>query len=296
MGIGLFFNGSRDPPGGQYHRTVELAAGVQLENIDAALVVFLVSLELLLGVELLAALVYLHLIGKGIRDVERYLFPRLFEGNRKLPGLAGKAGHHGLRFDGDVGVGLHGLDFFIHHRRNQRFVWTLHRQLAAPVQCRAAQLGSFLYDGHRIAGIGRIQGRGHAGDAATDHQNLVGEIFQLVGLRQIDLLHPGHTHPQVVFGHHLNAVEVILVLFFLRGKSGEFGPGMAPGHAFAQVDPIDDTAFEPENVKIYAARTRAQDQRIDATLDLLFQKIDTRFGTEDRVRFGRQPFFIGYVP
>jgi hypothetical protein len=47
MGIALDFSTEAGPPGGQYHRTVELAAGVQLENIDAALVVFLVFFELL---------------------------------------------------------------------------------------------------------------------------------------------------------------------------------------------------------------------------------------------------------
>jgi hypothetical protein len=104
---------------------------------------------------------------------------------------------------------------------------------------------------------------------------ILAEIFQLVGLRQIDFLHPGHAHAQIVFGHHLNAVEVILVFFFLRGQSGEFGPGMGPNHAFAQVARSTMQPSNRKRVKIYAARTGAH-QRVDATLDLLFQSIDTR--------------------
>jgi hypothetical protein len=43
----------------------------------------------------------------------------------------------------------------------------------------AAQLVSFSTMVTSIAGLGRIQGRGHAGDAAADHQNLLEKFSSL---------------------------------------------------------------------------------------------------------------------
>ena len=97
-------------------------------------------------------------------------------------------------------------------------------------------------DGDVVSGLGCIDGGGHAGDASTDHEDFAAEGIQLIRLRQIDFLDPGHPHTQIVLGHHLDAVKVVFVFFFLGGQGRELISGMAPNHTFTQVDTLDDTA------------------------------------------------------
>jgi hypothetical protein len=67
---------------------------------------------------------------------------------------------------------------------------------------------------------------------------------------------------------------------------------MGPDHAFAQVDAIHDAAFEAEGIEIDPPRAGAEDQRIDAALDL-FSKIDPRLATQHRDGFWSQAFIFG---
>ena len=116
--------------------------------------------------------------GSGIGHIEFDLFTGFFEGDRKFAGLSGQAGHHGFGFNGDVGIGLDRLDFFLRQwAESSRH--RVPRPAVVCANCRAmpAQIGFFFNDGYRITGLGRIQGGAHAGDSTADDQNLLRKLY-----------------------------------------------------------------------------------------------------------------------
>ena len=248
---------------------------------------------MLFGVELFALFVHLHLFGQRIGHVKLDLFTGLFKRCSKFAGLTGKPGHHGFGLDCNIRFGFNGGDLFTHHWRNQFFIRIRHGQLAAPVERGTAQLGLFFHQRDLVAGLGRVHGSRHTGDTTTDYQNLFGKIVQFVRLGQIDFFDPRHTHFEVVFGHHLDAIELFFILFFFFGQYRKFGSRMRPDHAFAQIDALNDAAIETECIEHDSAGAGTQHQGIDAAFNLLFQEFNTFFAAQDGLGFGCQTLFVG---
>ena len=143
--------------GGQNDRTELFAVGIELQDVLFALVIFKEGFVQLLGIELLAGLVHLHLIRNGIRHVEFDLLAGFLEGHRKITRLTGQTGHHGVGPHGDIAVvvqfGDPGIDGWC-----RQAVIRESRQLLAPVARLAAEFVFLLHDGDVVAGLGRIDG------------------------------------------------------------------------------------------------------------------------------------------
>jgi hypothetical protein len=62
------------------------------------------------GIQFLAVFIHLHLIRQRKGHIEFDFFARFFQGDRKITGLTGHTGHHGIGLYADVGVIVEFLD------------------------------------------------------------------------------------------------------------------------------------------------------------------------------------------
>lgn len=237
-----------------------------------ALVVLHVDFVKLFGLQLFSACIDFHVVGQRKGNIEFDLFRGLFQADGKFTGLPGNTGHHGIGLDGNFGAGRDRFDEVANDRGNQAVVRIGDRQLFAPVVGVTAELRRFFNDGGLVAGLGGIQGGGHPGDPAADDQDLAAEVLELVRLGQRDLLDPRHSHFDVVFGQHLDAVEVVIVFFLLCRKGREFGTRVGPHDLLAQIDAVDDAAVKAEDIEIHPAGAGGDHQGVDALFaDVFFE-------------------------
>ncbi len=160
-------------------------------------------------------------------------------------GRAVRLGDGGVEVDLDVGVGLDARDQIgdtVVLGRLERFA---RRHALVQAGGPAAQRAGLLHQHHLVTGLGRFQRRGHAGHAATDHQQGLDRAGLLVARRHGHGLDFGTGHAHVVFGH------------LLRGLARLFGIRTDPDHTFAQVAAAHRDGGEIERLGLGTARTGA---------------------------------------
>ena len=114
-----------------------------------------------------------------------------------------------------------------------------------------------------------------------------------MGFGQRDLLHPRHSQFEVVFGQHLDAVEVVFVFLLLRREGREFRARVGPHDLLAQIDAVDDAAVKAKDIEIHPARAGRDHQGVDALIgDVLLEQRDPFLTAQARVGLDRQPLFF----
>ena len=134
----------------------------------------------------------------------------------------------------------------------------------------------------RVAGLGRLQGRGHAGHAAADHQDGLVERLLAGGLRDIQELDLRTGHADVVVRHLLGGLLVL----------GALGAG--PDDALAQIGAGHGDRREGEGLHLGAPGAGGDHQVGGARFDVVPDELDAlRAAQQGVLLHGRELALLG---
>jgi len=106
------FSGLIGPPAGRQDNGAEFfTVGIKGQNVLLAFVVLHEFFMELLGRQLFAFVINLHLVRQGIGNVKLHFLTGFFKSNYKIPRLTGDPRDHGLGFDRDAGIIFQFFDF-----------------------------------------------------------------------------------------------------------------------------------------------------------------------------------------
>ena len=236
------------PAGRQNDCTIFFTIRIKGQNVLFAFIVLHKFFMQLLGIQFLALLVQCHFFRERIGYVKLDFFTGLFQGNGKVPRFTGDSRHNRFGFDGHIRIAFELINFIFDTGRNQPIIGIGAGQLFAPIIGFTAKSRLFFDQSDVIAGLGRFNRGRDAADAAADDQYGFIIRLELIGFRQIDFLHPGHAHFQIIFSQQLDMIDKFIVIFLLFSGCRKGRPGVRPDHLLAQVDSIHDTAVKPEHV------------------------------------------------